>query len=152
MRRTGPVLAATAGTLALLANFHTSSPSTKLPIGTSSAGGTAPSTVTAPSAPSTTGPTPTTATQTVNGPDVPNRYGDVQVSVTVSGGQIVDVQALALPSDRQKSAEISQYAGPILREEALQAQSANINIVSGASYTSQSYAQSLQGALDSVGR
>jgi uncharacterized protein with FMN-binding domain len=144
MRRTGPVLAATAGTLALLANFHTSSPSTKLPIGTSSAGGTAPSTATAPSAPSTT--------QTVNGPDVPNRYGDVQVSVTVSGGQIVDVQALALPSDRQKSAEISQYAGPILRDEALQAQSANINIVSGASYTSQSYAQSLQGALDSVGR
>jgi hypothetical protein len=152
MRRAVPVLAATAGTLALLANFHTNSPSTQLPLGTTSSGGSAPSVATAPSAPSTTGPAPTTSTQTIDGPDVPNKYGDVQVSVTVSGGKIVDVQALTLPSDRRRSAEISQAAGPILREEALQAQSAKINVVSGASYTSQSYAQSLQGALDSVGR
>jgi uncharacterized protein with FMN-binding domain len=60
------------------------------------------------------------------------------------------VQALLLPNERQRSAEISQYAGPQLRQEALQAQSANINVVSGASYTSQGYAQSLQGALDAA--
>jgi uncharacterized protein with FMN-binding domain len=158
MRRAVPVLAATAGSLALLANFHTGSPSTHVALGTTGTGGGATSSATSSSAPPTTGPasTPSTSaaptTRTIDGPDVPNRYGDVQVRVTLSGSRIVDVQALTLPSDRQRSAEISQYAGPLLRQEVLQAQSAQINIVSGASYTSQSYAQSLQGALDSVGR
>ena len=83
-----------------------------------------------------------------NGDDVPNRYGDVQVQVTLSGGNITDVKALQLPFDRQRSAEISQIAGPMLRSEVLQVQSANIDIISGATYTSQSYAQSVQAALD----
>jgi uncharacterized protein with FMN-binding domain len=82
------------------------------------------------------------------GQDVPNQYGDVQVQVTISSGRITDVQPVALPSDRQRSAEISQYAGPILHDEALQAQSAQIDAISGATYTSQSYAGSLQSALD----
>jgi uncharacterized protein with FMN-binding domain len=84
----------------------------------------------------------------VTGPDVPNRYGDVQVQVTLSGGKITDVTALQLPFDRQRSNEISQIAGPMLRSEVLQVQSANIDIISGATYTSQSYAQSVQAALD----
>ena len=83
---------------------------------------------------------------------VTNDYGDVQVRVTLNGSKIVDVQALKLPSDRSRSARISNAAGPILRTEALKAQSANIDIVSGATYTSESYAQSLQGALDRAGR
>ena len=78
--------------------------------------------------------------------------GDVQVRVTMNGSRIVDVQALQLPHDRSRSASISNAAGPILRREALQAQSANIDLVSGATYTSESYAESLQGALDKVGR
>jgi uncharacterized protein with FMN-binding domain len=57
-----------------------------------------------------------------------------------------------LPSDKPKSARISQAAGPRLRQEALSAQSANIDVVSGATYTSEGYAQSLQGALDQIGR
>ncbi len=81
-----------------------------------------------------------------------NDYGDVQVRVTLNGSKIVDVQALKLPSDRSRSARISNAAGPILRTEALQAQSAHIDLVSGATYTSESYAQSLQGALDRAGR
>jgi uncharacterized protein with FMN-binding domain len=75
-------------------------------------------------------------------------YGPVQVQITVSGGQVTEVTALQLPSDRRRSEEISQYAGPILRTEALRAQSAHVDAVSGATYTSQGYEQSLQSALD----
>jgi uncharacterized protein with FMN-binding domain len=82
------------------------------------------------------------------GQDYPNQFGDVQVKVIVSGGKITDVQALQLPSDRARSAEISQAAGPILHDEVLQAQSAQIDLLSGATYTSYSYQQSLQSALD----
>ena len=153
MRRTIPVLAATAGGLALLANFHTS------PV-TSSASAAPPSTA-GPAAPSrgsgapATSPSTTTApggTRVIDGPVASNDFGDVQVRVTLNGSQIVDVQALQLPRDRSRSARISDAAGPILRREALHAQSANIDLVSGATYTSESYAESLQGALDKVGR
>jgi uncharacterized protein with FMN-binding domain len=114
------------------------------------------------------GPTPTppgtsptaSATQTPTAPavgykdgsytgqDAPNQYGDVQVKVIISGGKITDVQALTLPTDRQRSAEISQQAGPLLHDEVVQAQSAQIDILSGATFTSDSYAQSVQSALD----
>lgn len=158
MRRAVPVIAATAGGLALLANFRT----TPEALGGTPAGAVTPSTAGQPQAlapgttaapPRTTAP-PTTArpaTHTVDGPDVLTRYGDVQVRVVLQGHRLDDVEALALPSDRQRSAEISRYAGPRLRQEALQAQSANIDLVSGASYTSEGYAQSLQGALDAAG-
>jgi uncharacterized protein with FMN-binding domain len=58
------------------------------------------------------------------------------------------VQAVQLPFDRPRSAEISQYASPRLHDEVLQAQSAQIDSLSGATYTSDSYAQSVQSALD----
>jgi uncharacterized protein with FMN-binding domain len=73
--------------------------------------------------------------------------GDVQVRIVISNGHLTDVTALRLPSDRATSAYISQVAGPMLRSEALQAQSARIDIISGATYTSVSYAQSLESAL-----
>jgi uncharacterized protein with FMN-binding domain len=79
---------------------------------------------------------------------VATRYGDVQVEVTSSAGRITDVAALKLPSDRRRSAEISSYVAPILHNEAMQTQSARIDVVSGATYTSEAYAQSLQAALD----
>jgi uncharacterized protein with FMN-binding domain len=81
------------------------------------------------------------------GSDFPNRFGDVVVRVVVTNGHITDVQPVQLPSDRARSAYISQVAGPMLRSEVLQAQSANIDIISGATYTSQSYAQSVESAL-----
>jgi uncharacterized protein with FMN-binding domain len=87
---------------------------------------------------------------TVDGPVVSTRYGDIQVEIVVDGGQVQDVVALELPTGR-RSGQISQYAAPILRSEALQAKSANIDTVSGATYTSQAYAKSLQGALDQAG-
>jgi uncharacterized protein with FMN-binding domain len=82
------------------------------------------------------------------GQDFQNQFGDTQVKVTISGGRITDVQALQLPFDRQRSAEISQYAAPQLHDEVLQAQSAQIDTLSGATYTSDAYAQSVQSALD----
>ena len=82
------------------------------------------------------------------GQDFQSQYGDTQVKVIISHGRISDVQALQLPFDRQRSQEISQIAGPMLHDEALQAQSAQIDTISGATYTSDAYAQSLQSALD----
>jgi uncharacterized protein with FMN-binding domain len=95
-------------------------------------------------------PTPSTGGP-VTGQVVSTQFGNVQVQITVSGGKITDVQALQLPSDRQRSAEISQYVAPILRSEALQAQSAQISLISGATFTSEAYAQSLQSALQQAG-
>ena len=67
--------------------------------------------------------------------------------MTLVNGKITDVTALQLPNEGQ-SAWISQQVEPMLRSEVLSAQNAQINLISGATYTSQAYAQSLQGALD----
>ena len=104
--------------------------------------------------PPATGTTPTThpgALRTIDGDPFDNPYGTVQVRVTLRGTEITDVTPLQMPVDRQYSAELSQQAAPLLLQEVLQAQSAQINILTGASYTSQSYAQSLQSALDKAG-
>lgn len=85
---------------------------------------------------------------TVAGPVVSTRFGPVQVQITISNGKVTAVDALELPSDHPRSAAISDYAAPILQSEALQAQSAQIDGVSGATYTSVAYERSLQAALD----
>jgi uncharacterized protein with FMN-binding domain len=110
-----------------------------------------PSTAATTSAPATTAGTVKSGRRTIDGPVVTNRFGDVQVRVVVEGKKLVDVQALTLHSDRARSAYISQQAGPMLRTEALQAGNANINLIGGATYTSDSYAQSLQAALNQAG-
>ena len=97
--------------------------------------------------PSPTPSAPAGVSGTFTGADAPNRFGDVVVRVVVTRGHISDVQAVQLPTDRAESAYISQQAGPLLRTEALQAQSAQIDVISGATYTSYSYAQSLESAL-----
>jgi uncharacterized protein with FMN-binding domain len=74
-------------------------------------------------------------------------YGVVQVRVTLDGTRITDVSPVSLPQGA-RSGDISNYAAPQLRREALSAQSARIDTVSGASYTSAGYAESLQSALD----
>ena len=75
-------------------------------------------------------------------------FGTVQVQVTFQNGKITDVQAVQMPSDQRHSAEISSAVAPMLHDEVLQAQSAQVNTISGATYTSQGYLQSLQSALD----
>jgi uncharacterized protein with FMN-binding domain len=86
-------------------------------------------------------------TRTYTGPVVETPYGPVQVAVAEEGGKIADVKALQLPTEHPLSREISEQVAPMLRSEALQAQSPEINVVSGATYTSNGYASSLQAAL-----
>jgi uncharacterized protein with FMN-binding domain len=81
---------------------------------------------------------------------ISTRFGDVQVEVTIAGGAITDVTALQLPDRDGRSRQIASAAEPILREEALTAQSASIDLLSGATFTSEAYAESLQSALDQV--
>ena len=85
---------------------------------------------------------------TVTGQVVSTRYGDVQVQVTIAGGVISDVTALQLPDGDGHSSRISSVVEPMLRSAALQAQSANIDLISGATYTSTAYRESLRSALD----
>ncbi|MFF9207925.1 MULTISPECIES: FMN-binding protein [unclassified Streptomyces] len=93
----------------------------------------------------------TTGTKSVTGDSVDTRWGPVQVRVTVTDGKLTDVTAVAYPTENPRDQEINSYAIPQLRREALDAQSANIDSVSGATYTSDGYKQSLQSALDSAG-
>lgn len=90
------------------------------------------------------------ATQVVDGTVIQTRFGPVQVEITVSSGRVVRVSAVELPAGGRSGA-ISRFVSPILASEALSAQSARIDVVSGATYTSRAYATSLQAALDSAG-
>ena len=88
---------------------------------------------------------------TYTGDDVNTRFGSVQVEITVSAGQITDVTALQLTDADGRSRQISNRAEPILQSEVISAQSSNVNNVSGATYTSNAYLQSLQSAIDQAG-
>ncbi|GAA1001272.1 FMN-binding protein [Subtercola frigoramans] len=119
-----------------------------------SAGASSGSASTSATASATPSPSATTApatAQTYTGSVVNTRFGTIQVSVTVADGTITDVTALKLTDDDNKSVQISARAAPILRSEVLAAQSANVATVSGATYTSDGYLQSLQSALDQAG-
>jgi uncharacterized protein with FMN-binding domain len=83
--------------------------------------------------------------------DVGRGYGSIQVQATLENGRIVDITALALPQNDGRSAMISQQAFPTLVQQALAAQSSQISGISGASYTSSGFAESLKAALLSVG-
>jgi uncharacterized protein with FMN-binding domain len=85
----------------------------------------------------------------VNGAAVDVGYGTVQVQVRIYNGHLASVVALQAPSDGHSS-DITAYAVPTLQSEAISAQSANIQAVSGATYTSQGFQTSLQSALDAA--
>ena len=87
----------------------------------------------------------------LTGQAVQTPFGTVQVQITLQNGTITDVRALQMPSGRGHTDQVTAYAAPQLRSEALQAQSAQIDTVSGATYTSEGYIQSLQSALDQAG-
>ena len=74
-------------------------------------------------------------------------FGNVQVKAVVRGGQLTDVQFLDYPHDRRTSQRINAQAMPYLQTEAVQAQSAQVNVIGGATLTSQAYIRSLQSAL-----
>jgi uncharacterized protein with FMN-binding domain len=89
-----------------------------------------------------------TGSSTVTGGTAQTQWGPVQVRITVSGGKITDVTAVQYPNGNGRDQQINSYALPVLAQEALAAQSANIDHVSGATVTSDGYVQSLQSALD----
>ncbi len=82
------------------------------------------------------------------GQEVDAFYGLVKVQATIQNGQIANVQFLEYPSDRRTSVRINSFAVPQLQQEAVQAQNANVDIVTGATLTSQAFQMSLQSALD----
>ncbi|MFE5405044.1 FMN-binding protein [Streptomyces sp. NPDC056580] len=94
---------------------------------------------------------PAAGARTVTGDTVQTRWGPVRVRVTIQSGKLTDVTAVTYPTENPRDQEINGYAIPQLRREALAAQSADIDMVSGATYTSTGYKQSLQSALDSAG-
>ncbi|MEJ8283028.1 FMN-binding protein [Curtobacterium citreum] len=116
--------------------------------GTGATSGTAGSSGTGTGTGTTSG---SSASGTFAGDTTQTRYGPVQVQITVANGKITDVTALQLTNSDGRSVQISQQAAPILRQEALQAQSAQIQSVSGATFTSEGYTTSLQSAIDKAG-
>ena len=97
--------------------------------------------------------TPTTTTSgqykdgTYSGSSADAYYGNVQVSATISGGKITNIKFLDYPQTHNTSVVINQQAMPYLTQEAIQSQSPNVQIISGATFTSQAFMQSLSSAL-----
>jgi uncharacterized protein with FMN-binding domain len=149
MRRTLLAVISTVVGLVMLLSFKTQG---TRPNGLSALGapGTGTGAAPATTAPPRSGTTAPATSRTVSGQVVQTGYGPIQVQITVQGGRILQVRPLQYPSAAGRSYAISSYAIPILMQETMKAQSAQIDSVSGASYTSQGYVQSLQSALDAA--
>jgi uncharacterized protein with FMN-binding domain len=100
---------------------------------------------------SNSGAASSSSSKTATGSAVDVGYGIVQVKAIIKAGKLVDVQALSLPNNDGHSARISQQAFPMLVEQAIAAQSANVSGIGGASYTSYGFQQSLSSALSKAG-
>ncbi|MDH6132261.1 uncharacterized protein with FMN-binding domain [Kitasatospora sp. MAA4] len=158
MRKTTMALLATSAGLALVigakvesaSSPHSALVATSGPPGAQSpaGGSTNPG---APTAAAPSGSAGASASGRFTGSVVDTRYGPVQVQAVLTGGKITDVTVLQQTTGGHSS-QIDSYALPQLKSEALAAQSANIDVVSGATYTSNGYAQSLQAALDAAHR
>ena len=165
MRRITIWLLSTVSALVLLFSYHTSTSSASSSSIVAEAGTDTGSTSTdtpstgsgstdTPSTDSGSTDTPSTgsgsssAATTYTGDAVMTRFGNVQVQITVENGKITDSQVTQVPWNDHKDQEINSYAVPILNQEAVDAQSADIDMVSGATFTSQGYIGSLQSAID----
>lgn len=149
LRRTSGLAAIVAG-IGLVVGLKTAAAdSTPRPVALPPAPASTPTNQTAATAPPSTADTAAPATSRVVQGDVAQTpYGPVQVALEVTGRRIVDVRAVQLPSAASRSRRIAAVAAPQLRTEVLSAQSAQIDTVSGATYTSQGYAESVQYAID----
>ncbi len=90
-------------------------------------------------------------TKTVTGSAVDTQYGPVQVRITVRNGKVVSATAIEYPVNDPRDAQINAYAIPVLEKESAGVTSAELDTVSGATFTSEGYLQSLQSALDKAG-
>jgi uncharacterized protein with FMN-binding domain len=158
MRRIVLWASSTAAALVLLFGYHTSTSGVaaveQQPIGSSlttttvaTSSGTGPDTGTS----AGSADSADSAGTTVTGDVVQTRWGPVQVQVTTAGGKVTAVEVVRYPSGNGRDVEINSRALPILVDETLAAQSADIDMVSGATVTSVGYVDSLQSALDQAG-
>ncbi|GAB3576234.1 hypothetical protein GCM10027406_09010 [Leifsonia lichenia] len=118
--------------------------------GSSSTGTTPSSSTPSPSATSTPSTATASATKVITGSTVDTRYGPIQLQVTFSGSTITAITALQTPNQDRRSVSINEQAVPMLTQEAMSSQSARIDTISGATYTSEGYIQSLQSAIDQL--
>jgi len=100
---------------------------------------------------SSSGSGSSTSARTFTGTAAQTRFGPVQVKITVKNKKITNIEVVEYPSDNPKDQQINSYALPVLNQEAISAQSAQIDSVSGATYTSDGYVSSLQSAIDQAG-
>ena len=144
----GPLAAGSTGSESSAESTPTAGSSTS-----SSGSGSSGSTSSGSSSPGSTssGSTSSGSTTTVAGSVAQTQWGPVQVQLTVADGRITGVDVLQQPSGNPKDEEINAYALPILTQETVDAQSAQIDVVSGATVTSDGYVSSLQSALDQAG-
>jgi uncharacterized protein with FMN-binding domain len=165
MRRIVTWALSTITTLVLLMSYHTSTSSTASTVnasgvtpGSASKGGRLPAPfrtpvgqrapATARRAGSSNGSASSADGTTFAGAAVPTRFGNVQVQITVVDKQITAATVLQIPNRDRKDIQINNRAVPILNSATVKAQSADIDMVSGATVTSVAYIQSLQSAID----
>lgn len=150
MRRAILAIVATVAGLVLLLSFkpHEITAATDRPAAVSNPGT---SDASSSSSDSVTGSGGSAKTTTVIGTAADTRWGPVQVQLVISNGKVTRIKVLQAPNSNHRDIEINDRALPVLNEEALAAQSAEIDTVSGATYTSEGYKESLQSALDQAG-
>jgi len=147
MKRAPIVIGSTVFGTAAVLGFHAHPATTPVATASTSTKTTTQPTTTTPSS----GSSGSSGGNTAVGDPANTRYGVAQVRVTVSGGKIAKVEAVQLQNSDPKSASISSYAAPVLQQSALSKQTAAVDSVGGATYTSASYKGSLQSALDKLG-
>jgi uncharacterized protein with FMN-binding domain len=148
MRRIVLWLASTITIVVLLFGYYTSTNKTSSATTTNSTN--SPTTTSAGGNKTSSSPS-SSSTKTYTGSVAQTRWGPVQVKITVQGNKITKVTVLQQPNGNRKDTEINDYALPILISDTVSAQSADIDMVSGATVTSEGYVQSLQSALDKAG-
>jgi uncharacterized protein with FMN-binding domain len=157
MRNTLLAVSGTVVGLVLLLSFKTHPAAVTSPpaaLGTpapDAAGGASPSPAASSTPTSAPGSAASGGSRTVTGEAAQTRFGPVQVQITVAGGAVTSVTAVDYPQNDPRDVQINSFAIPQLNQEATAAKSTSIDVVSGATYTSQGYIQSLQSALDQAG-
>jgi len=157
-------LMSTLTALVLLFGYHTSTSSQAAAGGQSSAlapvssgtggtssSGTSSSGTSSSGSSGSSGTTATSGSSTVTGDVAQTRWGPVQVQLTVVNSKLTNVSVVEYPNDNPRDQEINAQALPILVQETMSAQGANIDMVTGATVTSDGYLKSLQSALDQAG-
>ncbi len=145
MKRVVLAIVSTVASLVMVLSFKTHSPS---------AAATPPAAIsTTTGSPATSQKSTTTAStaKTYTGGAADTRYGPVQVRIVVKNGKVTNVSAIEYPMSDPRDVQINSYAIPALNSEAASAGSAGIDMISGATYTSEGYIASLQDALNQAG-